>query len=402
MNMNKKAISILIQSIVWIIVFALPFIWGGPDSGPGLVNGNDAFFSWTGYGRFVITPIAFMIAFYLNYYFLIDRFLSRRKLWVFFGINVALVLSLAIGVHYYHQCCDKLISHKLAKTEQAETPHLERLPKVEHMRGEFQAPGRGYPQPPMQAGPPKAPRHERGFFERGFFHRPLYPFLARTVFLLSLIIGLSVAIRMTGKSFEHREAELISLRNQINPHFLFNSLNTIYSLIETNPEKAQEVVHVFSKLLRHSIYDNKLPEVTVQSEIEDLKRYVELMSLRLPPNAKVVCSWPREDNPHNQLTMAPMLFLTLVENAFKHGINAAEASYINLSISFLGNESVFLEVANTVFPKKDSPKNKVNSDTGVGLVNLKKRLSILYAGRHELQLRVVDNMYIAQLSLKLK
>ena len=426
-RINKKAISITIQIMVWAIVLGLPLIWGGPNDGPGNQGEQDVFFSWQGYGRFLITPLSFMVVFYLNYFYLIDRFLSRKKVWAFLGINVALIVLLTVGIHHWHRLFDGLAPWQNTLVKEPEGPHLEHLGAPEHFPtpnpGYFPTPDPGYlptpdpgylpaPNPGYlpapgpdhlptpNSGPALAPAPGPGHLPRlGLqpFHNRYFGFAGRWTFLLMLIVGLSVAIRMTGRWFAQREAELIHLRNQVNPHFLFNSLNTIYSLIETDPNKAQEAVHGFSRILRHSLYDNSHAQVTVQSEIEALQYYVELMTLRLPPFAKVVCSWPKNEDPRNQLNVAPMLFLPIIENAFKHGVSTKESSDINLSCCFLGNETISLEVSNTDFHSENSDREQ----EGIGLNNLRKRLAILYHGQYELQLHHCENRYVAHLIIKL-
>ena len=111
------------------------------------------------------------------------------------------------------------------------------------------------------------------------------------------------------------EAELSALKSQVNPHFLFNTLNNIYSLIQIDQDKAQEAVHDLSGLMRHVLYESDRPMVSLKSEVGFIKDYVKLMSMRCPSDVKLDVSLPEDGS---ELEIAPMLFLPLVENAFKH------------------------------------------------------------------------------------
>ena len=121
------------------------------------------------------------------------------------------------------------------------------------------------------------------------------------------------------------EAELQNLKSQLNPHFLFNTLNNIYSLIAFSPEKAQEAVHDLSRLLRYVLYESSQPFVSLEKDFDFLRNYVELMRIRLPKHVElktnIVASSPGT-------LIAPLLFISLVENAFKHGVSNNKPSFI--------------------------------------------------------------------------
>ncbi len=127
------------------------------------------------------------------------------------------------------------------------------------------------------------------------------------------------------------EAELKNLKNQLNPHFLLNTLNNIYALIAFNCDKAQEAVQELSKLLRHVLYDNQQTFVPLEKELDFIRNYVALMRIRLPQQVEI--SLHLETDPGSSLLIAPLLFISLIENAFKHGISPTAHSFISIAIT---------------------------------------------------------------------
>lgn len=172
------------------------------------------------------------------------------------------------------------------------------------------------------------------------------------------------------------EAELNNLRNQLNPHFLLNTLNNIYALIAFDTDKAQQAVQDLSKLLRHVLYENRGTFVPLCKEIDFIHNYIELMRIRLVKGVSLVINI--EVAKDSQTPIAPLIFISLIENAFKHGISPTEPSFISITISEREGQ-VVCEIANSNHPKNRSDK----SGSGIGLEQVKKRLELLYPGRYE-------------------
>ena len=173
------------------------------------------------------------------------------------------------------------------------------------------------------------------------------------------------------------EAELQNLKSQLNPHFLFNTLNNIYSLIQLDPDRAQQTVHDLSRLLRYVLYDSSRPTVPLKAEMDFLGNYIELMRIRLPRHVRLDVSLP--ENPSHTL-VAPLLFISLVENAFKHGVSNDRPSFIDIDIR--EEEGVLAcRIENSFFPKSEADR----SGSGIGLANLCRRLEMIYPGRYEMK-----------------
>lgn len=340
---KNKALQYIIQIIGWGIVFGFPLFFTWKES---------EVMTWTRYLGYVFVPVTFMIVFYLNYFLFINRILFRRSLLQFLLVNLLLFVALNLGLDWWHHY---YFAHYVAK----EAHH---------------------------AGPPKL------------------MFMLRDMMMMGLTAALSVAIRMTenwyvieGEKQElekaRTEAELQNLKSQLNPHFLFNTLNNIYSLIALDPDRAQYAVHDLSRMLRHILYENKQQFVSLDQELVFMKSYIELMSLRLSDKVDLQVEVP--ENGQGKI-IAPLLFITLIENAFKHGISPSEPSFIHIRLR-LEDKEIYCRIENSNFPKKDNDR----SGSGIGLANLHKRLELLYPGQYVLKTETEKEKYVAELRISL-
>ena len=186
------------------------------------------------------------------------------------------------------------------------------------------------------------------------------------------------------------QADLTQLRYQLQPHFFFNALNNIYSLIEFDPQKAQQSVHSLSKLMRHFMQNSDQKQISLAEEVDFLRQYISLMQLRLTDKTTVQVDFPKQVP---QLTIAPLLFISLVENAFKHGVSATNTTTLSFSLKVEGNTVIFRS-ENTKIPTQESLYS-----SGIGIDNLKKRLTLLYPERHQYTIEEKEGKYIAQLTI---
>lgn len=312
--------------------------------------------------------IQFAIVFYLNYLLLADRFFFNKKYVPFFLLNILLIGLLLLA--------------------------------NQGIRSAFMEPGA------LGSIPPDIPQggHGRKFDFNGRGMPPIYRFFFfRDTFLLIIPVVFSIAIKATEnwiksesekKEIENKNliSELQSLRYQLQPHFFFNSLNNIYSLVEVSPVRAQEAIHDLSKLMRYLLYDTGREKVELSQEIFFLQNYIRLMELRQTSNITTRVEFPEIHDINYDV--APLLFISLIENAFKHGVSATLASVITFSMT-VNDQYIFFKSENTNFPKNQDDK----SGSGIGLTNLKKRLNLLYPGKHELNTFVTGDLFIASLRL---
>ncbi len=191
---------------------------------------------------------------------------------------------------------------------------------------------------------------------------------------------------------ENLQNELKLLKSQINPHFLFNSLNNIYALSAINSSKTQQSISHLSDMLRYVLYECEQPSVSIKKEITYIVNYIKLFSLK---SSK---AYPIETNfnvTNPNLSIAPMLFIPFVENAFKHSnIEKGNDTFIKINID-ANDTSINFEIENSM-PQKTIIKDNVG---GIGLGNVKKRLAILYPEKHKLEINESDTSFKVKLHL---
>lgn len=182
---------------------------------------------------------------------------------------------------------------------------------------------------------------------------------------------------LTEAKREKTEAELKNLKNQLNPHFLLNTLNNIYSLIAFDSEKAQMAVWELSKLLRYVLYDNQANMVPLEKELDFIRNYVALMRIRISQQVEVKLQLHTRE--HSNTLIAPLIFISLIENAFKHGISSTHPSFIDIAITETDQAAVRCVIRNSNYPKNHQDK----SGSGIGLEQVQRRLDLLYPGQYE-------------------
>lgn len=232
----------------------------------------------------------------------------------------------------------------------------------------------------------------------------LFPeILRKSVFAALLMLFMSGFIKIAQEWFkseqqrealkvENLNAELKFLKSQINPHFLFNCLNTIYSLAHKHSAQTEHAIVKLSTIMRYMIYESNEDKVQLQQELQYLEDYIDIQRLRMPED--IVVDYAVQGNPIG-LRIEPMLLVPFVENAFKHGISYAEPSFIAIAVAIEKNQ-VRLVVENSMFRQRVAEKG------GIGLQNVRKRLELLYTEDHELEITEADNQFIVDLKIVLK
>lgn len=189
------------------------------------------------------------------------------------------------------------------------------------------------------------------------------------------------------------EAELQQLKSQINPHFLFNSLNSIYILLSQNLDLGKETLIQFSDLLSHQIYENNKESVALSKEIENLKNYIKIEKVRHVDVLQLEYAFPANEN---NLFVTPMLFLPIIENAFKHG-QSNESYWIKIKMEVLEDHILNLSVENSL----NTFKNASTKNKGIGLRNVQRRLELIYPDNHTLTIEKRATSFKVNLKIKL-
>lgn len=351
-----KISEIFIHLGGWIILFSIPFFF--------MEKGHLGFhMNWGMYQHHCVTMVLFLVVFYVNYFYLVPKFLFSTDKTSFFVINVGMILAMGFLLQWWN---------------------MFDMPPPDEIRRRFH--DHPHPRPTLVS-------------------RYLI-FFVRDLMLLMLSVGFSVAIKMGLRFAElenarreadkvRMEAELSNLRNQLNPHFLLNTLNNIYALIDFNKNKAQKAVIDLSKLLRYVLYENQDTYVLLEREVEFLKNYIELMRIRLTDQVEVTTGFsvPRG----SQTKIAPLIFISLIENAFKHGVLPNAPSVISVFIGETSEGVVVCDIRNSYSPKDESDK----SGSGIGLEQVRRRLDLLYPKAYswETNLALDSKIYTSVLTI---
>ena len=332
-NINHKyPQELLIHLFVWVFLFGLP---------PMLIGHTNERLDEEEIFRMMGNPIAMTLVFYINYIWLVPRLVFNKENKIYVLLNVILCAGMLFFTHFWF-----------------------RLGNVY-----FHIP---LPPPPNDS----------------LWMWTFLSFRIRDFILFGLIAAVAATIRMSKKWHEAElgrqkaelkriEAELKNLHNQINPHFLLNTLNNIYALIAFDADKAQQAVQDLSRLLRHLLYDNNQDFIPLDRELEFLKNYVALMKIRLSPNVDL--QFHIDIPSENPIRVAPLIFISLFENAFKHGISPVKPSFIHIKIYSSGPDALSCSIENSYFPKQ---RNDI-SGSGIGLEQVQKRLDLIYPGKYE-------------------
>lgn len=335
-TLNKRLVTVSAHILVWAVILNLPYLLL-EDHPEGISN----------YLKSWVPALAAAAIFYGNYFYLIPKLLFSRRTGTFVIANL---LFYAVMVVVLEEVRIYLI-------------------------------------PPPSAPPPDS----------------VYQFSLRFLISFVLFTSLSVAIRITLQWFRSEElrnalemenltTELLNLKNQLNPHFLFNTLNNIYSLVNRNKEMAQEAILQLANLMRYLLYDSNGKFVLLNKEIDFANHYIDLMKLRVMPGVKIDYQFQRDTS---NIQIAPLLFISLIENAFKHGVSDSQPSFIKMDLKLRDNNVIVFSICNSSFPKNDQDR----SGSGIGLENLRKRLTLLYPGKHEFLIREDQGVFKCTLTI---
>jgi hypothetical protein len=217
----------------------------------------------------------------------------------------------------------------------------------------------------------------------------IFSILVRFVMILLLSLGIASYNRLQQAEEDRLKSELSYLKAQINPHFLFNTLNSIYALAVQKSDAAPESVTKLAAIMRYVITDAASDLVSLEKEINYVSSYIELEKLRLTSRVSLQYNVTGNFVGHR---ISPMVLIPLVENAFKHGVSTSEDSQIEINIR-LESKTLTLHVRNTKI-KRD----KADS-TGLGIENVKRRLNLLYTGKHDLSISETEKDFSANLVL---
>ena len=346
LHLSKKWNTVFIHLAAWSILFIFPLLF---IERFGNINRMHNF----SLIKFYIQPICIACIFYINYLWLIDKVLFRKKTIRFILYNLLLIVMANVAIYLVHRMV---------------------IPEsILHQR-------------PTPIPPPRP-----GFMQW------------QDSITLVLVVGLSAAIKVTQKWIttekerkqleqERTEAELKNLKNQLNPHFLFNTLNALYGLVLTKSDKTESAFIQFSNILKYMYAQTTSETIPVCNEIDYIRQYVDLQALRLNKHTHISFETQTDDD---QAPIPPMILITFVENAFKYGTSSDIDCTVLIRI-IVKNGQLLFETENTVM------KEKKEKTPAIGIENCRKRLELLYPDRFNLTTVQENRQYKIRLTIRLQ
>tara|TARA_R110000751_G_scaffold38520_6_gene92426 strand:- start:356 stop:1171 length:816 start_codon:yes stop_codon:yes gene_type:complete len=213
-----------------------------------------------------------------------------------------------------------------------------------------------------------------------------------SIIIVSIIVWLiSKLLALLTLKNEMRKISILHLQSQVNPHFFFNMLNTVYGLVDQDTDKTKKLILKLSEVMRYSIYEGDKMTVTIEEEVNYIHNFIELQKIRYHKTIEVKFTTHIEKN----ISITPLMLIMLVENAFKHGVeNLRENAYVHITLKVDDHKMIF-EIENN-FDESEPPQKE-----GIGLSNLKRRLELVYPKMHELTIASHSRKYKAQLLIQL-
>jgi two-component system, LytTR family, sensor kinase len=380
----------------WLLFLAFPLLFmNGQTEGSSM---GDPFLSWY-YWQFCLF---YIFLFYFHAYLLFPRLFLKRKYVAYAGTVVAIL----IGLYWLHPFGQLLRYHSGFGTSRQGNPPSSRIaPTPPPNFGSPSEPG-----PPMRPFEQRPSNREPGRMEPSSRRRGPSaggPFDITSFFICFIVMSLSAAFATTQQwrvteqravqaeadkaqaEADRSQAELSFLKAQINPHFLFNTLNNLYSLAVIGHEKTAESILKLSKIMRY-VTDQTGYAVSLEKESESLRDYVDLQRLRMVEPERVVFS---VEGPLKNKSIAPLVLMTFVENAFKYGVSSIQPTPITIRLS-TDEHSISFFCQNRMYaPPRDTER------TGIGLSNTRKRLAQLYPDVYQLIISKENGLFTVQLIL---
>lgn len=360
--MNKPVLSdnrlqVALHVLLWIIIFIFPVY----------VFRTFGFTDIKQISHFYVNAITYGAIFYINYLYLGPRLYFTNKKGQYF-----LVVTLLITALFFLMI---MINDNLLADHERDKQFEEIMKKLNE--------GKENKRPPFE-----------------LFR--VINYLFTSVMITGFALGLGFMERHREDEKQRKElekeklhSELAFLKNQISPHFFFNTLNNIYTLTGIDTPAAQESILKLSKLMRYLLYESEHGKTLISHEIDFMNNYIALMKLRLSSKVELNVSFPVD---YVDFHIPPLLFIPFIENAFKHGISNRETSFIDLMMKVERNRIVFSSENSNW--KSNQPNDKENS--GIGLENVKKRLLLLFPEKHQLRINQDEHSFRVNLEIDCK
>ena len=374
-NLNKnifsfKLIEIIVYLIIWLTVFSVPFF---QNRIYGLVAWDKVIQEW-------IKISSFLLIFIINVYLFIPRFLFKNK-YRTYVISTLLLITLVVTLGIWLQ------------TEMTARSALK--------------------MPPMELGPGMPPMELSSSMPAPMGYnvsevttqKSVYMIIVDYVLISLLIVGAGTTFKIVSRWLneesrrkdlekEQLRTELALLRHQVNPHFLMNTLNNIHALIDLDIEIAKDAVIKLSVLMRYLLYDSAQGKTSLNKELEFMESYIELMKLRYTKKISIKYIIPKKIP---DVQIPPMLFISFLENAFKHGVSYQAKSFVIFKLEIIEGK-LYCSIRNS---KHATPESQNKKYSGIGMSNVKKNLELLYHDSYSLDILDKTDEFEVKLTLPL-
>jgi len=360
MNNHKNTLKIsefILVALVWLVIVAAPFLMNDENS-----------FEWQRLINRLEVVIPIFLVFLINRFLLVPYLLNKKKRLPYIGAVLGVIILATLGSYF--------VNPKPGDIRKKPPPQSHRNARMM---------------------PPPAPPHNRPPEPE-----PVPPFLNVLLFSLLLVgfdTGLMTSFRLAKTEKEKArlekenvENQLAFLRNQISPHFFMNTLNNIHAQIDIDSEEAKASIIKLSKLMRHILYESEVEKISIKKEMEFIENYVGLMKLRTTEKVKISLKIPVL---LPDVSLPPILAISFIENAFKHGISYNSPSFIDIKIDII-DSFLSLGIVNSLHKVE-----KIDSASGIGLANTIKRLDLIYKDEYNLEIKEENDTYSVKLNIPL-
>ena len=373
MKKNKRIIIIIVHAAVWICFFLLPYIFSSrPEEFAPNASINKYYIT-----LFICINVFLCAFYYFNTLLLIPKLLLRRKWFLYI-----LIITSSLVIFLY---VPKEITNWISGTTEETLRHdfwQRRQEMLKSVPNYIQNNQNLIHRPPH--------RNNRMWYFPGSY----------AIFILVFTVGTCIVLMQEWLKIEQKKdeiehekinTELSFLKSQVNPHFFFNTLNNIYSLAVIGSDQTAPAIMKLSSIMRYILTETQTNLVPLQNEIDFITNFIDLQSVRLTDKVKVNFKAEGDIEP---LQIAPLLFIPFIENAFKYGISTKEKTVIAINLLAASNKLSFT-VSNTIV------KAIRAETTGIGINNVKRRLELLYPGKHDLRVEEQNNQFIVHLDIEL-
>ena len=400
---NQSRQENLTYLVMWSLLFATPllslYLRTANDSYLEF-NWDEVFFVW---GKFSI----FLLLFIIHNFLLAPLLVHKHRHALYFTIAAALIAGFVVFESTIHPMGMKRMGKHHPRMEQREMIQRDMESHDLEQRDDMNRPPEfdDFDKPEQfdkmsEDGPRMGDKHMMGR------HKPPLFFAERdilSIIVLILMFGANLGTKFYFRSRndqrklqdlekQNLEQQLEYLKYQINPHFFMNTLNNIHALVDIDPSKAQETIRELSKMMRFVLYEGDKSGVPLTKEFEFIRTYTKLMQLRYTYKVRITVDVPTEAP---DKTIPPLMLISFIENAFKHGISYQHDSFVEIKVE--------LKDDNLLFTCRNSKAEKPNQEKGgVGLTNVKKRLDLLYDKKYSLDIKDEPDIYIVELKLPLQ